>query len=1245
MKKIVFTCIFFFCFYANAQELAIDCESSIDNSTSYDFGTVPIGESRTIECTFRNHWNVDVEVQGGFWNSSGDDFTQAITGCQSVVLQPNGTCTKVFTFTPINKYPTGRGYTVSYWNPSIFNYVYAYIDFFGNGEEAPIEPSSCPVRLPKTNISLDSQGLDQSIPISGTGYALNYSSRYSVVSARRSGKVFSGREQGWGPSSVHYFNVLESRLVRGSGSDYVVDYETLSNGEIRINDGAEIYTFDPNGRHINSRSPLTGIITQHNTYNLAGELVSIKDAYLNETVFNRDVSGRLVSIASPYGQVTSIFYNSQGLISAIRNANLETTSFEYFPSTSKISRVIRPTGRFVEFDYDSNGFLSKSMKSGISGVTMTRIASHKAAEISSTTALGRQSSFSISRKNDQNSYTRAETTPSGFKKTYKEIGKFFSIKSSVLGSTEVVTVPDERFPALAKRVSSVKQSLGSKNRMVKFDRSIYGATSDPFVFSSVVDSLNVNGAVSTSTFNRASKTFTQVSAEGVVVTQKMNEFEKVTEIKVNNDAPLKLAYNSRGQLNSIQQGVNPASSIDYDLKGRIQKTKNSRGEEYLYNYDEVGRLTSRTAPDLSVTLFGYDQDGNLTQVKPPDRLAHTIRFDPLGLFSSYESPSVLAPAKVTKYKYNNDGQLILVRKPDYPEVKINYSEQSGLLTSISSGNYSQTMSYISGDRVDFVKSFDGVMSSFFYEGPIRVSEAQEINGDASHSSRIRFILGDNFLPKTRFLNSTFLGGTQRADYKYSLDDQVTRVGDLGIQYESGTGRLQQLSLEKVLDNRQYDQFGNLHTYSANYHQAGVTNELYSYVLSRDSMGRIVGIDEVIMGQASSLAYSYDSVGRLIQVRKNNVIVEEYQYDGNSNRVYSKVNSSVRVATFDHEDRILTQGSTVFGNNSNGDVVSVEESLMNPRKIQWDLLGRLRGVKLSDGAQIEYVLDWDGRRVGKRRNGVSEERRIFESKSRIAALFEEKTRKVKTFFYAANVNSPDYMQVDGVNYRIIKNHLGSPRLVVRASDGVVVQRIEYSTWGEVLQDTNPGFQPYGFAGGLYDRDTRLTQFESREYSAEVGRWFSKDPILFNGGDANLYAYVGNDPVNFIDPSGLTKEDLYIALGWLGANHPAIFENINPSYILIKNLQLKTGNFGYTLSKNLIVLDEGLLDAGTCEGSAERIAAYVSAVYHELAHAEDIFRVGPLEFFTSEYYGRTDPLSRHDEIYTRAAIIRDQYLKGK
>jgi len=117
------------------------------------------------------------------------------------------------------------------------------------------------------------------------------------------------------------------------------------------------------------------------------------------------------------------------------------------------------------------------------------------------------------------------------------------------------------------------------------------------------------------------------------------------------------------------------------------------------------------------------------------------------------------------------------------------------------------------------------------------------------------------------------------------------------------------------------------------------------------------------------------------------------------------------------------------------------------------------------------------------------------------------------------NIPSYMVKGGVTYRIISNHLGSPAKIIDTATGAIAQEMSYDVWGNVLMDSNPDFQPFAFAGGIYDGDTGLTRFGFRDYDAVSGRWSSKDPIKFGGGDTNLFGYVFNNPIQFVDLSGL------------------------------------------------------------------------------------------------------------------------------
>jgi RHS repeat-associated protein len=195
---------------------------------------------------------------------------------------------------------------------------------------------------------------------------------------------------------------------------------------------------------------------------------------------------------------------------------------------------------------------------------------------------------------------------------------------------------------------------------------------------------------------------------------------------------------------------------------------------------------------------------------------------------------------------------------------------------------------------------------------------------------------------------------------------------------------------------------------------------------------------------------------------------------------------------------------------------------------YDVLGNLTSVVLPDGTQIDYVIDGRNRRIGKKFNGMLVQGLLYQDQLNPVAELDGSGNVVARFVYAEKVNVPSYMIKGGATYRILSDHLGSPKLVVNIADGAVIQRMEYDVWGKVINDTNPGFQPFGFAGGIYDQHTGLVRFGARDYDPVTGRWTATDPIRFAGGSTNLYAYVLNDPVNFFDFFGLTAYRYNVSL---------------------------------------------------------------------------------------------------------------------
>lgn len=191
-----------------------------------------------------------------------------------------------------------------------------------------------------------------------------------------------------------------------------------------------------------------------------------------------------------------------------------------------------------------------------------------------------------------------------------------------------------------------------------------------------------------------------------------------------------------------------------------------------------------------------------------------------------------------------------------------------------------------------------------------------------------------------------------------------------------------------------------------------------------------------------------------------------------------------------------------------------------------MLGNLRSVTLPDGTQIDYVIDGKNRRIGKKVNGSLVQGFLYADQLKPVAELDDSNNVVSRFVYGSRVTVPDYMIKGGSTYRIITDQLGSPRLIIDVNTGAVAERLDNDEFGFVLNDTNPGFQPFGFGGGIYDSQTKLVRFGLRDYDAEIGRWTSKDLVLFLGGDTNLFSYVLNDPINSTDPKGLypTEGDL-------------------------------------------------------------------------------------------------------------------------
>jgi RHS repeat-associated protein len=336
----------------------------------------------------------------------------------------------------------------------------------------------------------------------------------------------------------------------------------------------------------------------------------------------------------------------------------------------------------------------------------------------------------------------------------------------------------------------------------------------------------------------------------------------------------------------------------------------------------------------------------------------------------------------------------------------------------------------------------------------------------------------------------------------------------------------------------------------------------------------------------------------------------------------------RSFTYSVGDHLLTAGTTLYDYDLDG-FLTTRTNGAQVTAYDYSSRGELLSVTLPDGKQIDYIHDPFGRRIAKKVNGSITEKYLWQGLTTLLAVYDGSNNLLMRFEYADS-RLPVAVEKEGVKYYLTYDQVGTLKLVADAS-GNVVKKIEYDSFGNIITDSAPAFEiPFRFAGGLYDTDTGLVRFGFRDYDPEIGRWTAKDPIGFAGGDTDLYGYVLNDPVNFIDPWGLTQQDIDIAVEIIKETQKDLrFPNtVDPS--------MKSDKYAgeYQMLTDTIKLNENYLKDLTDTQAADLLDTLI----HETLHAND-----------SAWKLFLDSLRDHPDIYNeadrRTKEILDRYLNER
>ena len=902
--------------------------------------------------------------------------------------------------------------------------------------------------------------------------------------------------------------IVDSRLSRVRLVEKSLPSFTDTDLAVASEDGSQLYRFDASGRHLQTLNALTRAPVYTFGYDHAGHLTTVTDGDGNITTIERDAAGNPTAIVAPFGQRTTLTLDANGYLASITNPAGEATRF-----TSSASGLLEtetePAGGVHTFSYDTQGLLTRDENpdGGFSVLARTELANGY--EVTLTSAENVVTTHRVERlPTDGKRLTM--TSSDGFQ-TVSVIGTDGSTTITYPDGTILSEIegPDPRWGMQAPIVKQMTITTpgGLTSSWTDTRTATLTDPADLQSLTTLTDTVTINGRTYTSTYDAAARRFTDTTPEGRQTVTTVDAQGRALSGQSGDLAPFAATYDPRGRLTSLVIGTGPQArtfTLTYDAQGFVSTFTDPLSATDQLTYDAVGQVTSTTLPDGQEILFNYDADGNLTSLTPPGQPAHTFSYTAGDLVDSYTPPTVGAAATTT-YTYNLDGGPTQIQQPDGSTTTVGYDAAGRTSTlTLPAGQIRYTYDPLTGNLVT-VTAPDGGTLSYSYEGGLLTGSTATgtVQGTVGYTYNSNYQLASESVPS---------GST--VAFQYDRDGLLTQAGSLTVSRSAQDGLITGTALGNLLTAVTYDTFGELETETATFNGTGLLSTEYT----RDALGRITQKTETVDGVTDTTAYTYDATGRLTEVRQNGVLSASYVYDANGNRLSRTDAGGTTTGTYDAQDRMTQYGTAAYTYSANGELASKTVG-GQITAYQYDPLGNLTRVDLPGGTRIDYVVDGQNRRIGKKVNGTLVQGFLYRDDLRPVAELDGNNNVVSRFVYGTNQSVPDYMVRGGQTYRLLTDHLGSVRLVVDTATGAVVQRLDYDEFGNVLLDTNPGFQPFGFAGGLYDRDTGLVRFGARDYDGRAGRWTAKDPILFAAGDTNLFGYVGNDPLGQIDPSGL------------------------------------------------------------------------------------------------------------------------------
>lgn len=473
-------------------------------------------------------------------------------------------------------------------------------------------------------------------------------------------------------------------------------------------------------------------------------------------------------------------------------------------------------------------------------------------------------------------------------------------------------------------------------------------------------------------------------------------------------------------------------------------------------------------------------------------------------------PTVFDTNQTIKYNYDNNGYLTDIINSDSSTTSFIYNEKNELHDIYDASGvlyqYRKAPDDVIGNIYKVTNNSDSVQMQSY---PV------DANGNNARDTYFyNGVLQDYYkyvYNSSGLLSSINKNGNGSVSYIY---DSMQRLSTKGTNYSGGSS---------FLYNYTYATNGGNATYlpaTQNFKVNSVSQSSYAYQYygngNLSSMSRTGNMP-------NSSTYSYDQYNRLVQESNSTFGTTNYTYDtgGNITSMSGARNISYVYDNL-YRDQLnsFTLGSTAYN--------ILYDGAGNPTTYKNSTLTWKNGRQLASYGNNSYDYDYAGIRTSKTVNGATTY--YYYEGDRLLA---EKTNGILTWFYYDESGIAG-MNCGGVDCYFEKNILGDVIGIYNTQTGEYIGGYIYDAWGVHTIVADPGAcpndyiilncNPFRYRGYYYDSETQLYYLNSRYYDPWIGRFLSPDKPenLFISATvpfgANLYAYCGNNPIAYTDPSG-------------------------------------------------------------------------------------------------------------------------------